>query len=143
MGAVDREEAAAVGAELLGGDDRGNRAAGDGLREDRLTVGSRAHRSGFERRDLRSTLEGHRHAAGDQEHADDEAQRHEEVGHSAPHVQVEVAHVLVAAQAADDRQQGGEPDHRREDLLPAHEEQLAEVREVDLARRSAAGWCWS
>ncbi len=113
MGAIGPEEAAAVGAELLDRNDGRHRAAGNLLDQGRLTVAVGPHRPRLQRGRLRMSVQRHGHAAGHEQHADNEAQRHEDVGRPAPQVDVEIAHVLVAAQAADDRQQGRHADHRR------------------------------
>ena len=65
MGRVGAEEAAAVGAEMLDGDDGGDRTAGDFLRFGG-TAFVAAHRSRFERRDFGRRLERHGHAVGHQ-----------------------------------------------------------------------------
>ena len=104
MGAVGAEEAAAVGAECLIATiaATGPRAISCGLacrrRPSPIAPASTVVA-------LALPSQRHRHAAGDQQHADDQAQRHEEIRDAAPQVDVEVAHVLVAAQAADDRHQ--------------------------------------
>ena len=133
MGAIDAEEPASIGAELLDRDDGRHGTAGNLLDQGRLTVGVGPHRSRIDGGRRRIPVQGHGHAAGDEQHADNEAQRNEDVGRAAPQIDVEVSHVLVAAKPADDRQQGRHADHRRNGLFPADEEQLAEVREVDLA----------
>ena len=71
---VGAEEAAAVGAKLLDGDDGGHWAAGDGLCLV-LPVGVYVHRPG----DRGGAVGGHRHAARHQGQGHDEVERHEEV----------------------------------------------------------------
>ena len=53
--------------------------------------------------------------------------------HPAPHVEVEIAHVLVATQPANDRQQRDEPNRRRDELLVHDGEKLAAVGQVLVA----------
>ena len=133
MRGIGAEEPASIGAKLLRRNDRRDRAAGDLLDQCRLTIAVGAHCPRLQRGRVRMSVQRHRHAAGHEQHTDNEAERHEDVGRPTPQIDIEIAHVLVAAQPANNRHQGGHPDHRRKDLLPEDEEQLAEVRQVDLA----------
>ena len=130
---VGAEEAAAVGAQVLDGDDGRHGAATDllGIRLAAVVV---AHRSRFERGHVGRRLERHRHAVGQEDHAHDQAGRQEHVDDDAPHVDVEVAHVGVAAKPADDGREGTKAHARRDEHVPADEEDLAEVGKALLAR---------
>ena len=123
---VGPKEAAAVGAELFHRDDGRDRAAGN-LLDQGFTAVVCSHRSRLQRYRLRVPCQGHRHATGDEQQPHNKAQRHKDVGRSSPQIDVEIAQVLVAAQTPDHRQQSRHADHRRDRLLPADEEQLAEV----------------
>ena len=92
MGRVRPEEAAAVGAELLDRDHRRHRAHGDRLRLDlaRPSIGFAWTAP--------SNVIGTPVATS--EHRDDERERHEHEDEAPHHVQVEVAQMRVAAQAA-------------------------------------------
>ena len=133
MRAIGTEEAASVGAELLGRNDGRDRAAGNLLDQCRLAIAVGPHRPRLQRGCVRMSVQRHRHAARHEQHSDNEAERHKDVCRPAPQIDIEIAHVLVAAQPANNCHQGGHPDHRRKNLLPADEKQLAKVRQVDLA----------
>ena len=89
---VGAEEAAAVGAQLLDGDDGRHRSAGDRLQPWlSLVVVPIAPGSTVATSALPSKR--HRHARRDQQHAHDEGQRQEHIDDPAPQIDVEVAHV--------------------------------------------------
>ena len=132
MRRVGAEEPAAVGSQVLDGDDGGDRSAADFLRLV-LAVFRRSHGARFDRSDLGGGVHCHRDAVGQQHHGHHQAQRHELVGHNAPHVEIIVAHVRVAAQPANNRRQPAQPDARRKEHVPNDEEDLAEIGEILLA----------
>ena len=117
MRGVGVEEAAAVGAEHLDRDLRGDRADRDGL------LGA------FQRRRLDIGAERLRHALPDQEQRVDDADRQQDVERAAGDIDPEVADRLHrrAREAADQRDREHDAGRRRQEVLVRQAEHLREV----------------
>ena len=127
VGRVGAEEAATVGAGLLDRHQGGHRAAGDRL-------GFHLGRGAVEGRRLGRRLERHRHPRPDQQDGDDHGDGNENEDKPAHQVEVEVAHVRVATQAAQGREHDAKAGGRGDEHQPDDAGQLAEIRQVLLAR---------
>ncbi len=131
-GAVDVEEAAAVGAELLDRDLRCGRPPGEGLIES-----AQAGEADIGREVLD-------HALGDQDQGPDRRERQQDVEERAGDVPPEVAELLDAAarEAPDHGGQYGHADRRRDEVLDGQAGHLREVASSSSRRRSTASSCW-
>ena len=129
MGRVGAEESAAVGSQLLDGDDGRDRTAGDFLRPGGPRIVG-PHRPGLERGNFRRRFEGHRHALGDEHNAHRQTGRKEDVSDDPPKVDVKVPHSCVPAQSANDGRQRAKSDAGGKEHVGHDKENLAEVRQV-------------
>src|SRR5580658_8362899 len=128
MRRIHSKEAAAVGSQHLHWD-KGSQWP----YHDRLLLGLivivRAHRGSLERVDLIIALVGHRHALNQEHHAKDEDRGQERVEDNPPHIQEEVADVLVAAEGSNNRCESAEANRRGEKEHRQAKEYLGEIRE--------------
>ena len=121
MGGIGVEEAAAIGAQHLDDFLRGDRPLGDHL------LGA------FERRRLGVGAEILRHALPDEEQADDDRDRQQDVERAARQIDPEVADALgrAAGEAADQRDRQRNAGRRRDEVVnrqPRHLDEIAHRR---------------
>ena len=118
MRGIGVEEAAAIGAEHLDRDLRGDRADRDGL------LGA------FERRRIDIGAERLRHALPDQEQRDDDADRQQDVERAAGDIDPEIADrswTECARKTADQRNREHDAGRRRQEVLMRQAEHLREI----------------
>ena len=132
MRGVGIEEPAAIGAEHLDGDLRGDRAHGDGL------LGA------FKRRRIDVGAERLRHALPDQEQREGNADRDQDVEGAASDIDPEIADGLgrCAREAADQRDRKHDAGRRREEVLMRQARASARDRTACSRHHSSASWCW-
>jgi len=99
-----------------------------------LTVVSRAHRSGLERRNLMCGLEGHRASLLEEHQGQQKRDRQKGIDDHPPHIDEEVAEPRITTQRSNDCGQATEPDRRRKKEIRDTKENLAEIRKVLIAR---------
>ena len=124
MGGIGIEEAAAVGADVLDGFERGDRADGD-------TLLAALNRMGYY-----LDIEGLRRTLRNQEQRQHEADRQQHARREADEIAIEIAEIGAAVlddEGSDEGHRDDEPGRRRGEHREGNRRHLAEIRQCRLA----------